>query len=287
MVHPERRRRTRELDALAARCDWEELYRRVMLSEFPRAAQMGWQLAFLRPFAVPRMAQVLVDSGHLVHDPLKRTYDTGLIIYELVHGGCDSPRGRQMISVMNRAHRGHGILGADMTYVLCAFVVAPLRYIDRTGWRRLTAAERHSAVEFYAEMGRRMSIERIPASYAEAETIFDTYEAAQVAPSEAGRVLGANLIMVLAGRLPRAARLIAAPVFATQLGDARIARALGLAWPPRIVHLLAAAVAAARRLTQRHRPPSGVPIFTPGMRAGRAYPNGYDIGDLGPDAARS
>jgi hypothetical protein len=286
-MHPERELRTQDLADLAARELWEALYRRLMLDEFPYEARMGWQLAFLRPFAVPRMAATLVDSGQLIHQTRKRAYDTGLVIYELVHGGIESPRGRKMIALMNRAHHGHAIVQEDLTYVLCAFIVTPIRHIELVGWRPVTQAEKKSAVKFFGRMGQLMNIETIPPTYAEAERLYDDYEAAHVAPSEAGRTLGANLIRVLKAMQPLVARPLATPVFALLLNDPAIARAIGITPPPPPISRLARLIMNARAAVISEMKPNNEPIFVPGMVIDDVYPHGYDLDDLGPPTKQS
>lgn len=283
-MHPDRRARTAQLDDLATQGEWERYYQQLMLWEFPREARMGWQLAFLRPFAVPRMAEILVEAGHLIHNPLKRAYDTGLIIYEIVHDGIDGPRGRKMISVMNRAHHGRDIEPEDMTYVLTAFIVAPIRYIERTGWRSITDNDRRASHEFYSRMGQLMNIKDIPDSYTASAQLFDQYEKQMVAPSPAGSVLGSNLIAVLKDRLPGPAEPIAELVFTTLLDDRAIAAALDLRPPPRILNGLATIACRSYGAIQSRRAPRVRPIFTPGTRAGKQYPEGYSLDDLGPDS---
>lgn len=283
-MHRDRRYRTDLLATLAEAGEWEDYYRRLTLWEFPREARMGWQLAFLRPFAVPRMAEILVEAGHLVHNPLKRAYDTGLIIYELVHDGIDGPRGRQMIRIMNQAHHGRAIDPQDMTYVLCAFIIAPMRYIEQTGWRPVSEHDRRASLEFYTRMGQMMNIKDIPASYAEAEQLYDDYEARMVAPSPSGAILGKNLISVLKERLPAPARPLAELVFTSLLSDPRIARALHLKPPTAPVALVARLGKSAYGRIQAVLPPRTTPIFVPGQEAGSQYPQGYTIDQLGPDS---
>ena len=286
-MHPKRQARTEALNHLADQDEWEQYYQRLMLWEFPREARMGWQLAFLRTFAVPRMAQTLVDAGQLVDSPLKRAYDTGLIIYELVYGGTDSPRGRQMVSVMNRAHHGQGIVDEDMTYVLCAFMVTPLRYIQRTGWRPLTDNDQHASWAFYARLGKLMNIATIPDNYQAAAAFYDQYEAAMVAPSPAGNLLGTNLIKVLKYRFPAPARPVAAPLFVLLLADPAITEALGLTAPPQLLQRLTDKTCAVFGTISRRLPPRTTGIFTPGMATDKhQYPNGYHLSDLGPAETR-
>lgn len=281
-MHPDRRRRTAQLEQLAAEHRWETLFQRLMLHEFPSAARMGWQLAFLRPFAVPRMAQTLVQAGQLVDNPRKRAYDTGLIIYEIVHGGLDSPRAREMVSLINRAHRGRDIGGEDMTYVLCAFIVTPIRHIGWVGWRAVTPEEKHSAVEFFGRLGRLMNIKTIPATYPEAEQFYDNFESHHTAPSPEGRLLGANLVRVLKDMQPAPARPLAALVFTLLLRDRHVGEAIGLRAPPAFVQWLTVGLARLRAAWQRMTPPGSKPIFTPGKPVRAVYPHGYDLGELGP-----
>ena len=284
-MHPERRRRTEELDRLAAEGQWEALFQRLMLEEFPSEARMGWQLAFLRPFAVPRMAQILSHAGQLIHDPRKRAYDTGLIIYEIVYGGLDSPRARQMVSLINRAHHGRGIDAEDMTYVLCAFIVTPIRHIGWVGWRAVTTDEKRAAVEFFGHLGQLMNIKSIPRTYAEAEQIYDDFELRNIAPSPEGKLLGSNLIRVLKDMQPTLARSLAVPVFTTLLNDARVARAIGLRPLSGPIQRAAVGLARVRAAVQRQTPPRRKPIFTPGKAVRGIYPHGYELSDLGPPQA--
>ncbi len=284
-MHPGRRRRTREIEALADVGEWEEIYRRTMLWEFAHEARMGWQLAFLRPFCEPGMARTLVESGALVHSPLKRAYDTGLIIYEAVHHGLDHPRGRRMVTIMNQAHRGYDLHPDDMTYVLCAFIVAPFRYIEWAGWRRLLDVERAAAVAFYGRMGELMNIERRPRTYSEAETILDDYERDRVVPSADAAVLGEKLMEVFRGRLPAPLRPHAVKLFGVLLNDRRIDRALGYRPPSRIDQSAANVGARIYGLVHAQTRPMAKPIFTPGNCAGAAYPHGYTPDQLSPEPA--
>ena len=285
-MHPDRDRRTQVLAALADQGDWQTLYQRLTLEEFPYEARMGWQLAFLRPFAVPRMARTLVDAHQLVAQPRKRAYDTGLIIYEIVYGGFESPRAREMVRLINSSHRGFTIEAEDMTYVLCSFIVCPIRHIELLGWRALTAAERESGVQFFGRLGQLMNIEQIPLTYGEAEAYFDDYEAANVAGSSSARLLTTKLIAVLKNMQPAPVRPLAAPIFTLLLNDRRVAAALGLRPPGRVTQRFVRRLLKARGAVKRHRPPSRKVIFTPGKKVREMYPDGYQLSDLGPHSPR-
>ena len=282
-MHPDRQRRTAQLAELGRTGDWQSLYQRLTLEEFPYEARMGWQLAFLRPFAVPRMAQILVDARQLVDRPRKRAYDTGLIIYEIVHGGFESPRAREMVRLINRSHHGRAIAAEDLTYVLCCFIVCPIRHIELLGWRPLADEERESAAQFFGRLGELMNIEAIPGTYAEAESFFDSYENTHIAASPAARVLTQNLVGVLKDMQPAVVRPLALPTFTLLLNDRRVATALGLRAPRPTTERLLRALLRVYGTVKRQLPPSTKVIFTPGKEVPEMYPKGYALADLGPD----
>ena len=150
--------------------DWHQLYKRTMLwRRRPREARLGFQLAFYRAFAVPKMARVLAETGHFKRDTMRRAYDTGIVIHEIIYGGLDSERGRKMIRLMNALHDRPDIQQPELSYLLNAIIVVPTRHIARAGRRPLNAAERTASWRFCRELGMRMGIQNLPNSYAEAE----------------------------------------------------------------------------------------------------------------------
>lgn len=283
-MHPERRNREADLAELAEQRNWEQLYQMLVLQEFPHEARMGWQLAFLRTLAVPRMARLMAGTGEMLHHTRKRAYDTGLVIYEIVHAGIDSPVGHRMASLMNRAHRGHPIDDDDMTYVLAAFIVAPIRHIAKVGWRAPTPAERHAAHAFFARLGTLMNIKHIPADYDATEAYFDEYEAANVAWSPEAETLGRRLVTELKTLQPWPLRPLTAKTFTALLDEPRIAEALSLPHPGPVFRAGVSTAVQIRAAITPHRRPRTEPAFTPGQAVAGVYPHGYALDDLGPTA---
>lgn len=279
-MHPSRLQSLAHLRELAAEDRWEELYQRTMLWEFPDDALLGFQLAFYRPFAVPRMAEILTTSGQFSGDTEKRSYDTGLIMYEIIYAGLDAPVARRMVALMNRMHRRWAIEQEDFTYILNAFIVVPLRHMERVGWRQPLDVEREASWRFYQRLGELMGISTIPGSYGDAEAMFDAYEQRMVTPSPPGRQLGAAVLRVLRQRLPAPLRPIAGRVNAALIGDARVAAAIGLPAAGPVATLLTT-LSRANAVLARRRPAPTQSWFTPGQAAGRIYPHGYRLDDLG------
>jgi hypothetical protein len=281
-LHEERRQRLVDLATLDPARDWHEIYKRLTLWEFPGEARFGFQLAFYRPFAVPRMAEVLRDTGHFRRDTTRRAYDTALVMHEIIWGGVESARGARMVKLMNKLHSRPDIHAEDMAYLLNALIVVPTRFMDRYGWRAVSEQERQATREFYNTLGQHMGIADRPASYRDAEDRLTDYEARRLKRSDAGAELTAAVLATLRNRLPLAARPLAGQVTSTLVGDAAVSRALGLPQPNRAIGSVLNLGSAARRQLQQRRPPADRPSFWPGRPAGAVYPDGYTLEQLGP-----
>ena len=204
---------------------------------FPREARLGFQLAFYRAFAVPKMARVLADTGHFKRDTMRRAYDTGIVIHEIIYGGLESERGRKMIRLMNALHDRPDIQQPELSYLLNAIIVVPTRHIARAGRRPLNAAERTASWRFCRELGVRMGIQSLPCSYADAEAQFDDYEAANLAPSPEGAAITEAVLTALKDQLPLPLRGVTAQATSALLDNPRLSDALSLPRPSRSLTL--------------------------------------------------
>src|SRR4051812_38274552 len=98
-------------------------------------------LALYRTYAVPSIGGLLGETGEFERRTHKRYADTGLILDAVVEHGCAAEPGRAAIRRMNQMHGAYAISNDDMRYVLSGFVVVPMRWMDRFGWRRMTEHE--------------------------------------------------------------------------------------------------------------------------------------------------
>ncbi len=278
--HPQRHALLAQVQALDPARDYEAIYRTTALHEFPWDMVTALNLAFYRTFAAPRMAALLVHTGEVLHQPAKRAADTGLFMYELIASGLHSDRGREVVRRLNRMHRQWPIEAEDYRYVLAAFVVVPTRWINQVGWRRLSDAETDAAVRFYAELGRLMGIRGLPASYLQVAALFDAYERQHLRYSDDSARLLAATRTVLESRLPRRLQFLAGPLLRALL-DPTLCACFGVRPAGVVLRTVLRTALAARRAHLRRRPPRLDPWFTPGRRLS-AYPNGYQLSDLGP-----
>lgn len=262
--------------------DYQKIYQLTAFYDFPRDMRDGLTLAFYRVFAIPCIAELLVKTGEMTGRPAKRSYDTGLVIYELIAAGFDAPRGQEMVKLLGRVHQGLGIAQEDFRYVLCTFMVTPFRWIDIRGWRPLLPAEREASTNFYRELGRRMHIEALPETFADAAAILDDYEKRFAADNEAGRALMASTLLVFRNRLPKLIRPLAAPLLSSYFADTKLIDALGLPSAPWILSTAIRLVYALRNAVLRRRPAAKTSWFVPGTPTHDVYPNGYTLDQLGP-----
>jgi hypothetical protein len=261
---------------------WQATYRQMALFDLASDMELGFFLSYYRNFAIPSIAATLNKNAEIQQRPMKRSYDTAIVVYELIANGMDSDRGREMVALLNRVHRHVPGSKDDFLYVLLTLLVVPIRWIQKHAWRQPTTAELAAASRFFTELGARMNITGIPATYAEAEKFFDLYEAAHVAPSPEGQRLMDATVHVFQSRLPAPLRPAAKQLISTMLDDGLLTAALGL---PRATRTSLAALKtglAVRNAIHRRRPLKQQPHFIPGHAGSTLYPNGYSLDQIGP-----
>jgi hypothetical protein len=242
-------------------------------------AHRGHELAIFHTFAVPSISKILDETGEFALRGQKRYDDTVALLREIGRDGPASPRGRAAIRRMNWIHRPYHISNDDLVYVLATFIVIPIRWIKRYGWRDLTAEEIRAAVHYYRTVGRLMGIRQMPGTYPEFAGYLDAYEREHHSFTEANRRLARSLIDVFGAWVPRPVRPLARRCVAAALGSP-LRRALGLPEPSGLiragVHAALRSRAALFRLVPALRPSRQSP------RGLRSYPHGYALSEVGP-----
>lgn len=254
----------------------------MVLFDLAADMELGFFLSYYRNFAIPGIAAPLYTNAEIQQRPVKRSYDTAIVIYELIANGLDSDRGQAMVELLNRVHRNVPGSKDDFLYVLLTLLVVPIRWVQKHGWRQPTTAELAAASRFFIELGDRMNITSVPTSYADAEGFFDRYEAANVAPSAEGQHLMDATVQVFQSRLPVPLRPLAKRLISNMLDDDRLTSSLGL---PRAGSISRAALKRGlelRNAITRRRSLKTQAHFTPGEAGSSLYPNGYSLDQIGP-----
>jgi len=257
-------------------------YRRAVMFDLAEEFEVGFFLSYYRNFSIPHIAQVLAQTGEVHARPSKRSMDTAIVMYELIEDGFDGARGRAMVDLLNRVHKGIRGTNDDFLYVLTTLLVVPIRFCDAHGRRPTTMAERQAATDFYAELAERMHISHPFTTYELAAQFLDDYEEQYSAPSDAGAGLMASTMSLFRDRLPLPLAPLAAPVLSTLFGDSQLSRSLGLPVPHPIMRTAVTLGLRSRAAQLRRRSPRAQSRFTPGKAGSGVYPSGYSLAELGP-----
>jgi len=250
---------------------------------FPWDITRALELALLKTFCVPSIAGLLDRTGEFAQRPRKRYDDTGLMVAELLRHGPDSPAGGAVIARMNRIHGHYPIGNDDFLYVLSTFVAEPIRWLERYGWRPLSAAEQQASFRFWRRVGERMGIAAIPASLEELMAFNQGYEADRFAAAPANaRVAEATLAMLLRDWPPPLRPALRRLLMA--LPETSVNASLGWPAPP---SLLQAGMRASLRLRSRLangwsrlRPPRRTRFYS--ERSTPSYGPAFQLEQLGP-----
>ncbi len=225
-------------------------------------------------------------TGEFEHHTHKRYADTGLILDAVVEHGFGSSTGRSAIRRMNQMHGAYGISNDDMRYVLSTFVVVPMRWMDRFGWRPMSESERVASANHYRELGRHMNIKDAPVTYQEFAALMDDYEREHFAFSPGGRAVSDATLRLLAEFYPRPVRgLVRRSTVA--LLDPPLREAFHYPEPSRLVRAVTVGGLRARAAVERRLPSRRDPVHVRELREFAIYPGGYRVEDSGRSRATS
>lgn len=250
--------------------------------DFPWDTQRALELALIRTFAIPKSSQLLVATREFTERTQKRYDDTVAIISALGFYGYSSNTGKRALRRMNQIHGHYVIPNDEFLYVLSTFVLEPLRWNARYGWRQLSDIEKQATYVFWREVGRRMNIADIPDSLAALDAFNRAYEAEHFAFHPNNLILAdATEALFLSWFLPTWAtwpRSVAREAVHC-LMDKPMRDAFGYDDPPAwLQHTVTRSLQARKRLW-RYLPARQTPYILPPLRS---YPAGYALEHLGP-----
>lgn len=270
----------RRIENLDPEVDYDEIFQLVAYYEFPWEVVQGTSIAFMRDYGVPTISDLLDRTGRFANDGQKRYDDTVLIGYEYAVEGIDSERAHASIRRLNQIHGHYGIPNHEFVYVLATTLVGPVRFIESYGWRPMHPNEIAAMTKVTGRLGRLMGIKDLPTTYAEYEKLHDDYEAEHFAYDPANTRVAEASIRIVTHWYPPLVRPLVRRITLAML-DAPLLAALGIRRQPRWLEI---AVTEGVRMRGR-----AIGYLAPRKAdnpyrhdAGRTYPFGYKISDLGP-----
>ncbi|MEL7351772.1 MAG: oxygenase MpaB family protein [Cyanobacteria bacterium P01_A01_bin.116] len=256
--------------------------------EFPWDITRALEIALLRTFCTPAVSTLLDKTGEFHRHTQKRYDDTGLIVSELFKWGYEHPRGQVFLDRMNAIHQRYPIENSDYLYVLSTFVYEPVRWCGRFGWRAFSDREKQAVYVFWREVGKRMGITDIPASYRAFEAYNRAYEQTYFAYTEANQRVANSTRQLLLSWLPPVARWPGFSFIASEVDkaipallDPPMLQALGWQRAPAGRASTIERFLQVRSRLLRRLPPRTLPDFFVDQ-AVRSYPAGYSVADIGP-----
>lgn len=272
--------RLHEIERLDPERDCERVMHLSFGYEFCWDSTRALELALYRTYCVPSISGLLDRTGEFAERAQRRYDDTALLIAELCEWGFEQGRGRDALDRINWAHGHFTIANDDFLYVLATFVYEPVRWIDRYGWRPTCHNERHGYYHFWRGVGARMGIRDIPPTYEAFEAWSRDYERRTFRYHQSNHRVGAATRDLFASWYPRPlAPLVRHAIYA--LLDDDMLAAFGFPRPLPGLRAVTGRLLRLRGRVVRLLPPRRQPHFF-SDRPNRTYPQGYDIGALGP-----
>jgi hypothetical protein len=267
-------------DSLHPETDFVEIYRNVVMHEFPWDMNQALSFALFRTYAVPGIGRLLDATGEFTGNVQKRYDDTALLLEPPTRLGFDHPESKAAIRRINAMHRAYDIPDHEFRYVLSTFVVVPKRWLDDYGKRPMTAHEVEASVHYYRSLGRHMNIKDVPETYAGFEDLMDSYEAEHFAYDAGARRVADSTLALMKTFYARPVRRPAG-LFAQALMDQPLRDAFRYDAPPAVVQRASRAALKARGVALRAFPARRRPKQIEDISWIRSYPDGYDVERLG------
>lgn len=243
------------------------------------------ELALFRAFASPPIGSLLAKTGEFDRNGQKRYDDTTLLLLNILRDGLDGAVGAAALARMNRTHAHYNIANDDFLFVLSTFVLDPIRWMQRFGWRPLSEPEQQALFHVWRKIGQHMGLHDLPDTLAEMETRSEAYVHACFRHTAHNEAVGRATIRIAQGWVPRVLRPLAPGVVASLL-DELTRGSMGLERPPPILRGLVWSGLKLRAFRLRLiRPLLGdrEPDWPDGRRS---YPGGYTVDQLAPERLR-
>ncbi|WP_043268044.1 oxygenase MpaB family protein [Streptomyces sp. CT34] len=269
----------KEIRRLDPEQDFVRIYRITATHEFPWDLTRALELALYRTYAVPSIGRLLARTAELTDRTQKRYDDTALLLDAVLEHGFDGEEGRTALRRINQMHRSYDISNDDMRYVLCTFVVVPIRWIDRYGWRRLSEHEKRAIAAYYRTLGRHLGITEIPQSHQDFERCLDAYEAAHFGWDPGARRVSDATLDLMAGWYGPLAPVVRGASMA--LLDDALLDAFRYDRPRPEVRKAVRGALKLRARAVRLLPPRRTPHYARQNPEIKGYPNGFRVAELG------
>lgn len=243
------------------------------------------ELAQLQTFAIPSISSLLQRTKQYQNNGIKRLDDTRAILTECLSDSVQSPRGEHMVKHLNWIHSHYDISNDDYLYTLALFIIEPVRWMEKFGYRPLCEREKQAGYLAFKSLGHAMNITGIPESRDEFVAWYLNYRNQNMKFHIDNKLVTDGYIAAIKEMFPRLFRPIVRPMILTLINDPELLEATGQKAPLPLVQKLIRGFMAVRRRVQCYINPWQNKSFE-GSYLGqhyKSYPNGYQGCPLGPE----
>ena len=141
--------------------------KQLALYELPFMTRTATTFGFFYTYGVPSISSLLARTGEFTCSGQKRYDDTELLLAEMVERCLCPSRVNAASDRLNAIHAKYAISTEDYLFTLALFVVPPVQWCDRWGWRSFSPKEADALALAWAEVGAGMGIpaDQIPLGY--------------------------------------------------------------------------------------------------------------------------
>ncbi len=260
--------------------DWLAIYGIAAGLEFPWDTMRATEFALFHTFAVPEIGDLLFRTREFSEQTQRRYDDTMVILDEVgrfIGGETDD---RTAVRRLNHMHGAYDIPNDQMLYVLTTFVIPPIRWINRYGYRPMSPAEIDSLVRYWQRMAELMGLHDIPEDYGAFSEYFDAYERERFAFSPGGRAVADSTLDLMTSWYPAPLQPLVRAV-AISLMDPLVRQTLRYEAPPAPFARAVETVMELRQQIVRRLPSRRTPVRAVEDRRIRSYPTGWDVARVG------
>ncbi|ORY70942.1 uncharacterized protein BCR38DRAFT_415538 [Pseudomassariella vexata] len=233
-----------------------------MLYDEPFLSVFGTQWALVKSYGMATGTPLLIKTRQLA-DPNKvgkRAEDTAVFLVELLAGDIDSKRGRLAMAKLNWLHGRYEIIEGDYVHTLALFVLEPMAWIERHGWRPLTRLEQVARLVYWRELGKRMGFGgAIPETLEELKIWKVEYERKHMYYIESNRIVTDATVDLFLRSTPRFMHRFMRAIFVSFIEEKNVREALGYPDPPAWAVFLTSGFFTVRKWSIRH-------LFLPRMK---------------------
>ncbi|KAF9524241.1 hypothetical protein CPB83DRAFT_861677 [Crepidotus variabilis] len=117
---------------------------------------------------------------------------------------AEDPRAMIAVARMNWLHSRHNISNGDYLYTLSLFILEPIAWAKRFGWRPLSPMEQDGYFRYWVDIGAKMKIQDIPETLEALEDFAERYEATYMVPAQSNHETAIHTLDELLSAVPDA-----------------------------------------------------------------------------------